>query len=281
MILRRLALFSLLITLNSYADGEQSSAPGPLDAAGILLESGGSLNSELIGELFGTAFAANMQVEPEHLGIAFYDKRNGKPLDRREIRELMGAIRQDGAYEILELVAPLLAPLGVDTQQLQSLLDAAFIASMRRPPGHIDIEFYDRRHGPSGRGGGISGSTPDPSRPRTRTEPEALPGRPAHLPADEQALVAKLNSLGLQAPAREGKLIFPLMVWGHKEDDFQALTEAYLEEARQLGLEFHGLASDPHEDHRDNWVVIYALGYFSTTDAELASEINELMRDIQ
>ena len=125
--------------------------PSPFDAARILLQQQGQVDAETVTDIFAAGVTANMQIPPEYIGVAFYDERTGEPLDPQEIRALMGAVRQDGARELVEF-ALALAPGGLPLppEQLEPLIDAAFIASMRNPPDHISIEYYDVRRGPTG-----------------------------------------------------------------------------------------------------------------------------------
>lgn len=134
--------------------------PTVFDAAKILIESGPEAG-ENAGAIFNAAATAHMRIPPEHLAVVFYDTRTGRELDSEEIRELAGAVRQDSATVLFEMAAALggeRMPMG--QEQLRRLLDAAFIASLRHPPEHISIEFYDKRVGPAGEGGGVSGRIP-------------------------------------------------------------------------------------------------------------------------
>ncbi|RFA30810.1 hypothetical protein CAI21_04715 [Alkalilimnicola ehrlichii] len=281
LLLRHLMLVAML---SAVATASANQATTAFDGARILAGHSGPLDRHTLDQLFGTAFTANMRVPPEHLGVAFYDIRSGKPLDRREIRELMGPIRQDGAHEVLAMIAPLLQDqLPLDVEQLKLLMDAAFIASMRQPPQHIDIEYYDRRIGPSGRGGGISGSVPD--YPPEQSDAQRQTGRellPPHLPANQAELAAKVRTIDFGiTPADAEGLLFPVVVWGRPGDDFDALKRDYLEEAAEVGLDFLGLVGEPYIERRDGWVIVYALGRFATTDDMLAAELRDFMDELQ
>lgn len=169
---RTAALWLLSLSVLILPTTLSASAPSVFDPARLLMQGQGSLSQGDIEEILGSAIAANIRVPAEHLGVAFYDTRSGRAFDRAEIRALMGAVRQDGAYELLAMVEQLTGgrlPLGLE--QMQDLMDAAYLASMRNPPDYIDIEFYDRRTGPTGTGGGVSGSTPEwePSAPSSST----------------------------------------------------------------------------------------------------------------
>lgn len=141
----------------AFATSPQGVSPATaLDLVGVLT-SGGDYR-----EILERSLTANTRVEPEHLGVAFYNTETGGRLDRNEIRELMGPVRQDGAYQLMALAVQFSGnSLPYNAEQLELLLDAAFMASMRRPPQHISIEYYDVREGPTGIGGGVSGRVPD------------------------------------------------------------------------------------------------------------------------
>ncbi|MBK1728038.1 hypothetical protein CKO14_01375 [Halorhodospira halophila] len=148
-----------------------------LDVLEFFLSASQPMDNERAQALFGAAVASNMRVPPEHLGVAFHDRRTGGALDPQEVRELIGPVRQDGARQLIHSVSALFAgymPMAPD--QLELLLDAAFVASLRRPPPHIDVEFYDRRHGPTGLGGGVSGRVPDDGAGATEPGPGGGPG---------------------------------------------------------------------------------------------------------
>lgn len=139
------------------ASGQGTSPTTALDLVGVL-SSGGDYR-----DILERSLTANTRVEPEHLGVAFYNTETGGRLDRNEIRELMGPVRQDGAYQLMALAVQFSGDsLPYNAEQLELLLDAAFMASMRRPPQHISIEYYDVREGPTGIGGGVSGRVPEP-----------------------------------------------------------------------------------------------------------------------
>ena len=276
----------LLISVSSSAT-ETTAPPSPFDGAALLANPDGASGSLLAQQIFETLFSANMRVPPRHLGVAFHDKRTGDQLDRQEIRDLMGAIRQDGAHQGLHWAAPLLATTGLDGEQLELLLDAAFIASMRRPPQHIDIEFYDRRQGPSGRGGGISGSTPnEPFAPEADTAPTTPPPESQQraevppLPETPGELIARIRGFGFSAEERDGQLVFPLIAWGDSDDDLPSIMKGYLNELAAEDLAFHGLATRPHIEVADDWIIVWGLAYVSTGDPALRAEIKTLMEGV-
>jgi len=133
-----------------------------IDVLEFFVNASQPMDHERAQELFGAAVASNMRVPPEHLGVAFHDRRTGGSLDPVEIRELIGPVRQDGARQLIHTISAFMpGMLPMEPGQLELLLDAAFVASLRRPPPYIDVEFYDVRHGPTGLGGGVSGRVPD------------------------------------------------------------------------------------------------------------------------
>lgn len=152
----------LLLSLGATSPSVLATPPSAFDPARLLMQSQGQLSQQDVEDILGSAIAANIRVPAEYLGVAFYDLRSGQPLADQEIRALMGAVRQDGAFELLAMVEQLTGgQLPLALEQMQDLMAAAYLASMRNPPAYIDIEFYDRRRGPSGVGGGVSGSTPE------------------------------------------------------------------------------------------------------------------------
>ncbi|WP_139209270.1 hypothetical protein [Aquisalimonas asiatica] len=161
---------------------------------------------------------ANTGVEPEHLGIAFHNAATGERLDRQEVRELMGPVRQDGAYEFLSLATEFTGGALPYTQaQLELLMDAAFVASMRQPPDHISVEYYDTRTGPVGVGGGVSGRVPERSE-GTRSNESARVSPESYRPATEAEVIAHFERLNVRVPQRPGYVVLPLMA-GAADDD--------------------------------------------------------------
>ena len=211
-------ILSLMLCALLLAASDHNANPRPtaFDVARILTESGGSINEETINRLFEGAFEANMRIPPAHMGVVFFDRRTGRELEHQKVRELIGPVRQDGTEELLRMAASIAGdrlPLEVD--QLILLMDAAFIASMRVPPDHIDIEFYDRRHGPSGQpGGGVSGRVPDEL---TRSPLETAVQEPdpyGALPETVEELVDRMAKIGLKAPPRADMVTFVMPLLG-------------------------------------------------------------------
>lgn len=155
------ATLATLLGFSAPALADQSKAPTALDVMKLLMQ--GSLEAGIDSEqIFTTGVLANMRIPPEHLRVAFIDTRSGEPVSRDDRRHILGQSRQDGAHEILRLAASQFNLPGFELDVLIDLFDAAALASMRRPPQHVSIEFYDQRSGPEGsQRGGISGQTPD------------------------------------------------------------------------------------------------------------------------
>lgn len=254
-----------------------------LDLARILAGQSGPMDQETLDELFNTAFTANMRVPPEHLGVAFYDKRSGDVLDPAEVRALMGPVRQDGAHELLDMVAPWLqARLPLEVEQLQLLMDAAFLASMRQPPGHIDIEYYDRRTGPSGLGGGVSGRVPEPVPDKTASAAAELPSEPASVPADKAELLARMKTMDFGVSVEEmDHLLYPTVIWGRDDEEVDALLQEYVEDAARFGLTLHGTLGEPHVEHEDGWIITYALNHASSDNEVLVNELRTFMEALE
>lgn len=179
-----------------------------------------------------SAIEANTRVDPEFLAVKFYDSRTNSVLDRHEIRELMGPVRQDGAYQMMAIALSLSeARLGLQQAQLEQLLDAAFIASMRRPPEHISIEFYDVRTGPTGAGGGVSGSVPEtiykPEKPSPETPDIKLDNQllASVLPDSDAELLVLFRQLNVGAERRPGQVAVPLIAASRDKAELPTLLQ--------------------------------------------------------
>jgi hypothetical protein len=274
---------ALMASLASPSLWASNPSPTAIDLARILVEQGGSLDNDAINQIFATGVEANMRIPTEHLAVAFYDRRSGRMLDEREVRELMGVVRQDGAHELLEMASGLGLPM--ENNQLRQLLDAAFIASMRRPPEHIDIEFYDRRSGPSGRGGGVSGRTPERPEPSLTTregeieqELEAAPSTiPPSLQKTPQAWQDKFRELAFDYLPRKDALIVPLIVFGREGDDFAALSQQLIMEMEDEGIHLVSLTDQSRRERDGEWIIVYTLAYVETEDRVMAQEIEQIM----
>ncbi|MGM0411843.1 MAG: hypothetical protein ACQERG_00840 [Pseudomonadota bacterium] len=261
---------------------------------------GSQLDPADIRALFGAGVARDMRIPAEHLRVAFYDAGTGERLDRHHMRELMGAAPHDGLVEGLfmaEDVAP--AGLPMEVPQLVALLDASFLASMRRPPP-IDVEFYDQRCGPRGLlGGGISGRVPDEpcrpassapaptQKPATGKTPRAEPAtgaatpdpdgwgrldlsgaepRPlAQLPRSREAFLQRLPALGLEPdPAPEMESI-PLYIQGRNEAELRKRGQAAITRLEEDGRTILRYSEEATELYGDEILVVYVYAYARQT----------------
>lgn len=113
--------------------------------------------------IFDTGVLVNMRVPIEHLRVSFIDLRTEEKVSRNELRHILGQSRQDGMHELIrEAFAAFPVPGSTNQEAMIDVFNAAAIASMRIPPSHISIEFYDARKGPAGDlQGGVSGRVPD------------------------------------------------------------------------------------------------------------------------
>lgn len=113
--------------------------------------------------IFDTGMLANMRVPIEHLRVSFIDLRTGEEIRRDDRRHILGQSRQDGMHEMIrEAFATFSLPGSFNQDAMIDVFDAAAIASMRVPPTHVSVEFYDTRKGPTDDlRGGISGRVPD------------------------------------------------------------------------------------------------------------------------
>ncbi|UCZ57303.1 hypothetical protein LGV61_03215 [Desulfurispirillum indicum] len=281
-----LRISTLVLTLLAGAPLSLSdeNAPSPFDAARILMESQGQLDGETIGRIFDAGVTANMQIPPRYIGVAFYDTRTGGQLDATEIRELMGALRQDGARELLMMAQSFTGNLPMEAQTLSDLLDAAFIASMRNPPQHISIEFYDTRVGSSGQGGGVSGRTPEQvhREPAPITEDESsIAPQEAWLEADE--LMALARELQLAITPKEESILVPVLLWGRTDAELHENLQELLKEMAEADL-FMAHPDAPYSDVRklerqDDLQVYFGLMYI-TGDQEILRLLQEVFPDI-
>ncbi|SFC48100.1 hypothetical protein SAMN05660443_2808 [Marinospirillum celere] len=243
--------------------------PTALDMAAILMQSQGQLDDDLIMELLTGGITANMRIPPEHLGVAFWDKRTGGRLDRQEIREEIGPVRQEGAFQLLEIAVSLGGErLALDQEQLELLFEAAFIASMRRPPEHIDIEYYDRRQGPSGQGGGVSGRVPET---KAKVQQPQIT-RPEGLPSSEQELFNKLASLDLTLEQKDDHFLLPLLIWARDAEELETLFQEEITGLHELGLAFNQFTDSPVLETQGDWQILYALAHFRKLPALTARD---------
>ena len=136
-------------------------------------------------DIFSVAFEAQIGIPPEYADVVFWDSNTGDQVSYGEIRDLVGPSRQDGVLEMMILAEAIVGTnaLPVESGRLARLIDAAYLASMRRPPQHVAVEFFDTRVGPVGDlTGGISGHSPLNQRP-----PESAEERLAQLRERHQA----------------------------------------------------------------------------------------------
>ncbi|HEY9018997.1 hypothetical protein [Thiomicrospira sp.] len=222
-------------------------------------------NPDDAAALFDGAVTANMRVPPKYLGVKFYDLRTGREMERQEIREELGAVRQDGAYELIRIAMQLIpASYELSEETLQDLMDAAFLASMRRPPKYISIEYYDTRVGASGKGGGVSGSTPlEIYQPEM--ESAFNPDENIHSPIDEsfEGLKAKYQSLKLDLNHPENQVALPIYAFGKTKQALKTnLIFAIEDVATALDIEFVDYGQREFEQSGE-YQVVYAVGYFS------------------
>lgn len=284
------ALTALLLLAPPAAayDDLQRGEDGPtaLDTARLFAGMGSQLDPADIQALFGAGVAQNMRIPAEHLRVAFYDAETGNRLDRHHMRELMGAAPHDGLVEgffLAEEMAP--AGLPMEVPQLVALLDASFLASMRRPPA-IDVEFYDQRCGPRGlRGGGVSGRVPDePCRPESpatgktsKAEPATEAATPdpdgwgrldlsgteprplARLPRNREAFLRRFQALGLE-PAPETESI-PLYIQGRNEAELLQHGRAAITHLEEDGHTIHRYSEEATELYGDEILVVYVYAY--------------------
>ena len=265
-------LVGTILIITSLAWSETPDQPTALDVMQMFTANQGQLDSAAIDALLGTAISANMRIPAEHIGVAFYDTRTNTPLDRAKVREEMGPVRQDGAYELLQMASQLGGGrLPLDKEQLEALMDAAFISSMRNPPEHISVEFYDRRTGPVGQGGGVSGRVPDRIRAVQEVSSESSPANDIDVPAealyDAGKIIDKVLELQLDTTAREGSVLVPVLYWGRNEDELARTFAEYYDELRSMDLYF-SRANDPFSDisrlpREDDLQVYFGLAWVS------------------
>ncbi|RUO26517.1 hypothetical protein CWE09_07365 [Aliidiomarina minuta] len=274
---------SLFLATGFFSNLSVQASEQPLNAfdmAQLLMQNQGQLDDSTLMALLSQGIEANIRIEPEHLGVAFWDSRTGERVNPQEIRELIGPVRQDGTWQVLDMALSLGGErLLLDQEQLRLLMDAAFMASMRRPPQHISIEYYDRRQGPTGEGGGVSGSVPDETQTMA-SEPEPVAqaqpsGRPDSLPPSEDALLAAFSKLGFTAEERTGLYLFPIVTWALDAEQLEAKFEQDLMELHSLGLSLQQLTDDPVIKEDGDWLVLYALGYFEANEHMTGSELED------
>lgn len=222
-------------------------------------------NPDDAAALFEGAVTSNMRVPPKYIGVKFYDLRTGREMDRQEIREELGAVRQDGAYELIRIAMQLIpASYELSEETLQDLMDAAFLASMRMPPKYISIEYYDTRVGASGKGGGVSGRTPVEIH-HAETESELNLDEVNSSPIDEnfEGLKAKYQSLKLELNHPKNQVALPIYAYGKTQQALKTnLIFAIEDVTNALDIEFVDYGKREFEQSGD-YQVMYGVGYFS------------------
>lgn len=152
-----LSLFSVGLLAE---DSAAASIPTtPLD---MMQEMSTYFSGELSAQaLFDMGVEANMRIPMEHLNVRFVDLRTNKEMSRDAIDEILGRARQGGSYDLIQKTFSRFAVPKVSPERAIDLFNAAALASMRVPPKHVDIEYYDDRVGYTGEaGGGVSGRVP-------------------------------------------------------------------------------------------------------------------------
>lgn len=265
------SLSAFLITTPAIASGSSQAATA-LDGAALL--AAGADHQEILERLL----FANTRVEPEYLGVAFHNSDTGARLDRQEIRELMGPVRQDGSYQLLAMAVEFSGhQLPYTREQLELLLDAAFMASMRRPPSHISIEYYDTRTGPTGVGGGVSGRVPESSpAASSQTEPEQAPQPSAevatadYMPNTEEGIKALFERLNISATKRQGQVVMPLIVGASSPSGLdQALAREIASYENQFGVRFVESVAELREKAPSGVARLVMAAYFSGSEAQV------------
>ncbi|MBE0494119.1 MAG: hypothetical protein IBX48_07230 [Thiomicrospira sp.] len=222
-------------------------------------------NPDDANALFEGAFTSNMRVPPKYLGVKFYDLRTGREMDRQEIREELGAVRQDGAYELIRIAMQLIpASYDLTEETLQDLMDAAFLASMRMPPKYISIEYYDTRVGASGKGGGVSGRTPVEIH-QPETESKSNLGAVDNSPIDEsyEGLKSKYQTLKLELKHPENQVALPIYAFGETQQALKTNLIFALEDVTSaLDIEFIDYGKREFEQSGE-YLIMYGVGYFS------------------
>ena len=160
-------MFAVLTCVALLAPWRAMADTSLLDPLQLLLQGGDP------DEIFSAAIEAQIGITPEYADVVFWHSETGEEIAYSEIRDLMGPPRQDGALEMLILAEALLGADGlpIESARLARLIDAAYLASMRRPPEHVAVEFFDTRVGPVGDlTGGISGHSPLNQQPAQSAE---------------------------------------------------------------------------------------------------------------
>ncbi len=264
-------VLGLVVSLSASQTHANQPATNALDVMQIFLQDPANANA-----VFDGAFTANMRVPPEHLRVKYYDTRSGSELDRQQIREQMGAVQQDGAYALIRLAMPLLpAAQGLTEDVLQDLIDAAFIASMRNPPPHISIEFYDQRTGSSGVGGGVSGRTPIAIYQTPATEIAPQQSTKPEIDSYEW-IKQRYQKLDIALNHQPGLVAIPIYGYGQNKSQSEQAKQQMLTETKQLlNVELDRLEPAQIVIEED-MVFSFAVGHFkgdATTLAKIKAQL--------
>lgn len=160
-------IFAVLTVLSLLAPWRAIADTTLLDPLQLLMQGSNS------HDVFSAAIEAQIGMSPDYADVVFWHSETGEVIPYSDIRNLIGPSRQDGVLELLILAEAMTGAQGlpVESGRLARLIDAAYLASMRRPPEHVAVEFFDTRVGPTGDlTGGISGHSPLNQRPPESTE---------------------------------------------------------------------------------------------------------------
>ena len=280
-------IYSSLLTASPPAPSQPLTA---IDIAGLFAQ--GSIDAN---EILRQSINSHLRIEPEYLGIAFYNTETQERVDPEVLRELTGHMNQDGITQLIDTAMRTSnRTLPFNQEQLLQLLNAAFIASMVKPEP-ISIEFYDTRVGPTGQGGGVSGRTPTETTPfieqvkptQTAKPAETFDPYSAHqrfellqrvLPKTEQALLEMLKELEINAKPRPGLIVLPVIV---AAPDLSSLEVAYQAERMVFITAFQldevEVIREQVDQPTDELYRKIVVSYFSGN----AEEIMQLEQDLQ
>lgn len=288
-------LLSSCLVYSSLLTASQPDPQRPLtalDMAGLFAQGGIDAN-----EILRQSIYSHMRIEPEYLGVAFYNTETQELVDPEIFRELTGHMNQDGIIQLIDLaVGASNEKQPFNQTQLLQLLNAAFIASMVKPEP-ISIEFYDTRIGPTGRGGGVSGRTPTDIAQVTEAIKQAQTDKPAQtfnpysahqrfellgkvLPKTEQGLLEMLKALEINAQPRPGLIVLPIIV---AAPDLSLLETAYHAERedfiKSLQLDEVEVIREQVDQPTDKLYRKIVVSYFRG-DAEEAQQFEQYLQGV-
>ena len=255
-----------------------------MDIMKMFMDQQDGVNRDFVNRLFGAGVMSSMNIPAEHLRVAFYEADTGRRMDRHAIRELVGDAPHDGMVELM-FMADDSAPGGLPMEvgQMVALMDASYLASMRRPPP-VDVEFYDVRCGPKGRrGGGVSGYTPrEPCLPGERAAPQERPARTpspgsaaeggpwqeielwratrypmSRLPRSKAAFERRLRSHEFPPPGEAGVEAIPVYFSGRSDEELFGQMEAWLADRTEQGYELVDITVPIKEFYGDEVLVAF------------------------